>query len=100
MEEDTFLVDGIAMSNFVHPSWFEPFTHPKGTKFDHLGLLKAPFTMRKTGYVIIKRNGRVVEAFESARKEARFKSENRRGHRSEHRKPRGLRIVPSVKRKR
>ena len=25
VEEDTFLVDGIQMSNFVHPSWFEPF---------------------------------------------------------------------------
>src|SRR3984893_915791 len=28
VEEDTFLVDGIEMSNFVHPSWFEPFKHP------------------------------------------------------------------------
>ena len=39
---DTFLVDGIEMSNFVHPSWFEPFKHPAGTKYDHLGLLKKP----------------------------------------------------------
>ncbi len=30
VEEDTFLVDGVAMSNFVHPSWFEPFKHPPG----------------------------------------------------------------------
>ena len=34
VEEDTFLVDGIQMSNFVHPAWFEPFNHPPGTKFD------------------------------------------------------------------
>ena len=27
---DTFLVDGIEMSNFVHPSWFELFKHPAG----------------------------------------------------------------------
>ena len=33
VEEDTFLVDGIEMSNFVHPSWFEPFKHPPGTKY-------------------------------------------------------------------
>ena len=39
VEEDIFLVDGIEMSNFVHPAWFEPFKHPPGTKFDHLGLL-------------------------------------------------------------
>ena len=30
VEEDTFKVDGIEMSNFVHPSWFEPFKHPPG----------------------------------------------------------------------
>ena len=27
VEEDTFLVDGLHMSNFVHPAWFEPFKH-------------------------------------------------------------------------
>jgi hypothetical protein len=100
VEEDTFLVDGIEMSNFVHPSWFEPFKHPRGTKFDHLGLLKKPFAVRKTGYVIIKRNGRVVEACGSPQKKARFQAENRRGHRSEYRKPRGLRILDSAKRSR
>ncbi|MGA6964520.1 MAG: hypothetical protein WBZ51_13020, partial [Xanthobacteraceae bacterium] len=45
VEEDTFAVDGVAMSNFVHPAWFEPFKHPPGTKYDHLGLLKKPFSM-------------------------------------------------------
>ena len=50
VEEDTFAVDGIRMSNFLHPSWFEPFQHPPGTKFDHLGVLKAPFTIAKGGY--------------------------------------------------
>ena len=49
VEEDTFLVDGIPMSNFLHPSWFEPFKHPPGTKFDHLGLLTKPFSMTKGG---------------------------------------------------
>jgi hypothetical protein len=39
VEEDTFLVDNVLMSNFLHPSWFEPFKHPAGTKYDHLGLL-------------------------------------------------------------
>lgn len=86
VEEDTFLVDGIEMSNFVHPSWFEPFQHPPGTKFDHLGLLKAPFSMTKGGYMIVSRNGRVREVYGSLDKEARFARENRRMHRSEYRK--------------
>lgn len=87
VEEDVFLVDGIEMSNFVHPSWFEPFKHPPGTKFDHLGLLKKPFSMTKGGYVIIKKKGKVSEVFGSKAKERRFASEARRGHRSEYRKP-------------
>jgi hypothetical protein len=94
VEEDTFMVDGIEMSNFLHPSWFEPFKHPPRTKFDHLGKLKRPFTMTKGGYVIIKRNGRVKERFGSLAKEKRFAKENRRGHRSEFRKPHGLHIKP------
>ncbi len=86
VEEDTFLINGVTMSNFVHPSWFEPFKHPKGTKFDHLGLLKAPFTMTKGGYVIVKQNGKVNEVFGSSAKARRFANEDRRGHRSEFRK--------------
>jgi hypothetical protein len=92
VEEDTFKVDGIEMSNFVHPSWFEPFMHPTGTKFDHLGRLKKPFSMTKGGYVIIRRNGRVKEEFGSPAKAKRFAKEDRRGHRSEFRKSRGLHI--------
>ena len=95
VEEDTFLVDGIEMSNFLHPSWFEPFKHPPGTKYDHLGLLKKPFSMTKGGYVIIKKKGKVSEHFASKAKEKRFAKEDRLGHRSEYRKPHGLVIKPS-----
>jgi len=92
VEEDTFAVDGVAMSNFVHPAWFEPFKHPPGTKYDHLGLLKKPFSMTKGGYMILKKRGKVKEVFGSKAKEKRFAKENRLGHRSEYRKPDGLRI--------
>jgi hypothetical protein len=98
VEEDTFPVDGILMSNFVHPSWFEPFKHPSGTKFDHLGLLTKPFSMTKGGYMIIKKKGKVTEVFGSKAKEKRFAQEHRRGHRSEYRKANGLRIKPRRRR--
>jgi hypothetical protein len=98
VEEDTFPVDGILMSNFVHPSWFEPFKHPPGTKFDHLGLLTKPFSMTKGGYMIIKKKGKVTEVFGSKAKEKRFAQEHRRGHRSEYRKANGLRIKPRRRR--
>jgi len=98
VEEDTFLVDGIEMSNFVHPSWFESFKHPPGTKYDHLGLLKKPFSMTKGGYVIVKKKGKVTQRYGSKAKEKRFAQEDRLGHRSEHRKPDGLRIEPKRRR--
>lgn len=94
VEEDTFEVDGIAMSNFLHPSWFEPFVHPAGTKYDHLGRLTKPFTMTKGGYVIIKKAGRVTQQFGSKAKQARFARENRYDHRSEYRKKQGLLNTP------
>jgi hypothetical protein len=90
VEEDTFEVDGIPMSNFVYPSWFEPFAHLPGTKFDFLGLLAEPFSMTAGGYMIVKQMGYVREAFGSADKQLRFAQENRLNHRSEYRKPNGL----------
>lgn len=102
VEEDTFMVDGLEMSNFLHPSWFEPFKHPRGTKFDHLGRLKKPFTMTKGGYVIKKENGRVKEEFGSPAKAARFAREDRWDHRSEFRKPRSKALIvrdPAKRRK-
>jgi hypothetical protein len=76
----------------------EPFKHPRGTKYDHLGLLKAPFTMTKGGYVIVKRRGKVKEHFASKAKARRFARENRYDHRSEFRKPDGLHTRPKTPR--
>lgn len=98
VEEDTFLVDGVQMSNFVHPSWFEPFKHPPGTKYDHLGLLKKPFSMTKGGYVIVKKKGKVTQEYGSKAKEKRFAKEVRLDHRSEYRKHNGLLTKPRRKR--
>jgi hypothetical protein len=92
VEEDSFLVDGIPMSNFLYPTWFEPFKHPLGTKFDHLGLLKKPFSVRKNGYATVKTKRKVKDIFGSRAKMRRFQQEDRRGHRSEYRKPDGKRI--------
>jgi len=61
VEEDTFLVNGMQMSNFLYPTWFEPFKHLPRTKYDHLGLLTKPFSLTKGGYEIVKRGGKVSE---------------------------------------
>lgn len=54
VEAPTYEVDGVAVSNFVLPAWFDP----QGTgPFDHLGLLKAPFSLLKGGYVVYSSQG-------------------------------------------
>jgi hypothetical protein len=85
VEDDTFLVDGLAMSNFILPAYFEVFSHPPGTRFDFLGKLPAPFTLDKGGYSIVMQDGKVKNIYGSTAKQKRFKREDRRLHRSEYR---------------
>lgn len=71
VENDTYdetLEDGtvVTLSNFVYPAWFDPQA-PAGSKFDHLGLLKAPFTMRPGGYMGVRTEpGTVSQVFARA----------------------------------
>ena len=45
VEAPTYDVDGVSVSNFVTPAWFDPLAADNGkTTFDHLGKLHAPFT--------------------------------------------------------
>jgi len=85
VEETHFQVDGIPMSNFVHPAYFQTF-HQRGTvSFDHLGKVRKPFQPHSGGYQIVFKNGKWRHAFGSASKAKRFAREDRRGHRSEQR---------------
>src|SRR5580693_7852945 len=47
VEREAFDVNGIPMSNFVYPSWFEAFHKPKSTKFDYMGKCTRPFQILK-----------------------------------------------------
>src|ERR1700722_20358402 len=92
VEDESFVFDGLQMSNFVYPAWFEPYRHQSGTRYDNLGLIKRPFGLSRGGYAIIKRKGAIKEKFGSKAKEVSFAKERRRGHRSEYRRPHGQRI--------
>ena len=92
VEDASFVFNGLQISNFVHPAWFEPFSHQAGTRYDHLGLIKRPFALSRGGYAIIKEKGKVEEKFGSKAKRDAFAKEARRGHRSEYRWPNGQRI--------
>jgi hypothetical protein len=51
VEAPTYDVGKVSVSNFVTPAWFDPLS-AKSSTFDRLGLLKAPFTLLKGGYVV------------------------------------------------
>lgn len=61
----------IFVSNFLLPAWFDMIP-VKGSKFDYLGKLKAPFTMTKGGYMIIMTGGKVSNVFGSKLAEKKF----------------------------
>jgi len=89
VEADQYEIDGVAVSNFVLPSWFDPQTH-SGEKYDWLGLLKRPFTMTSGGYMVVrKRPGAEKSIFARSKRTVRQKI--REGHglgRGAHRKQR------------
>ncbi len=43
-------INGVTVSDFVYPAWFEPF-HPTGTRFDFLNKIPAPFKLLPGGYI-------------------------------------------------
>jgi hypothetical protein len=85
VEELHFAVDGLPMSDFVYPTYFEAFHAPSSVLFDHLGRVRAPFEILSGGYQSVYANGGWTEVFGSEEKKERFAREDRRGHRSEQR---------------
>jgi hypothetical protein len=90
VEESSFAVNGIQMSDFVYPAYFESFRIPKSVQFDQMKLVTKPFQILKGGYQIVMKNGKETQVFGSKAKEKRFYKEDRRGHRSEIRRTRRL----------
>jgi hypothetical protein len=46
----TYLIDGVAVSDFVHPAWFEPWRKPRSAQFDQAGRLRRPFEVPEACY--------------------------------------------------
>lgn len=85
VEEEEFNLDGIAMSDFVYPSFFESFRKPGSAQFDYLKRVQRPFQILKGGYMPVFQNGKWTQIFGSIQKTKRFANEDRRGHRSQYR---------------
>jgi hypothetical protein len=99
VEELNFPVNGIAMSDFVYPSYFESFRKPGSTQFDRLSKVTKPFQILSGGYQIIFKAGKFSQVHGSVAKKKRFEKEDRRGHRSESRgKPLKKTVVKEIAR--
>lgn len=85
-EEVEFPIDGIAMSDFVYPSFFEHWHKPRSVQFDYCKKIIKPFEVLPGGYQIMMESGSVRSVFGSREKEKRFLDEDRRLHRSSYRK--------------
>ncbi|HTP46448.1 MAG TPA: hypothetical protein VMQ50_05965 [Casimicrobiaceae bacterium] len=90
VEELSYPVRGIPMTDFVYPSYFEAFHKPDSVQFDRLKKVSKPFQILSGGYQIIFKNGKWTQIYGSAAKKKRFAREDRRGHRSEQRAQRRL----------
>jgi hypothetical protein len=82
VEALSFPVNGIPMSDFVYPAYFEIFRKPRSVRFDHENKVTKPFQILSGGYQIIFKNGKWTQIFGSVAKKKKFALEDRRGHRS------------------
>jgi hypothetical protein len=85
VEQLSFPVSTIEMTDFVYPAYFEAFHRARSVQFDHLGKVTRPFQILAGGYQIIFKKGKWTQVFGSERKKRQFAKEDRRGHRSSQR---------------
>lgn len=52
-EEQGYLINGVLVSDFVFPEYFEDFIHPEGTRYDFMGYITKPFELLEQGYLSI-----------------------------------------------
>ncbi len=81
VEEEEFKINGLAMSDFVYPAFFEGFRKTGSAQFDYLKKIKRPFQILKGGYMPVFKNGQWTQIFGSTAKEKRYQQEDRCSHR-------------------
>jgi len=62
VEQDSYDLAGVAVSNFVTKRYFDHLA-PTGVQVDYLGNLTHPFSMTPGGYVLVRKAGKVHQIF-------------------------------------
>lgn len=88
VENDQYEIDGVMVSNFVTPQYFEPPPRLEGVMLDFMGLVQTPYQVRPGGYMQYYAGGgwRQVVHRDHARRPYREKMHGR-GHRRQRRVP-------------
>ena len=90
VEGQRFGVDGVPVSNFVYPSYFEPFHAAGAVPFDHLHKVPSPFHITASGHQAIRAAGGWTQRFGSADRAQLFAADDRSGQRTEQRSYRAV----------
>jgi hypothetical protein len=85
VEQVLFELDGMAMSDFLYPTYFQTIRQARPTQFDYLGKITRPFQVLRGGFALVRARGKKTVEFGSAAKERDFRTEDRRYHRSQYR---------------
>jgi hypothetical protein len=86
VENLSFPVKGIPMSNFVYPAYFETFHRPGSVQFDCMKKVRQPFQILPGGYQSIFKNNKWSEVDGPAASKKRFAKQDRRGRHGERRR--------------
>src|SRR5262249_27839248 len=72
-------IDGLRLTSFVYPSWFEASRPPGGHEFDLVGQVTKPFQVLPHGYMPIFRGGQWSQVFGPPPAHARSLRRDHRG---------------------
>jgi len=82
VEQDTYLIDGVPMTNWNTSAYFEPPDDLTGIKLDWMGLCKKPFEIRPGGYGQFWTGSGWQEVFASKTPRAARRAPSHRGRRA------------------
>jgi hypothetical protein len=83
VENASYLVEGVSVSNFVTPAWFDAQA-AEGVSVDYLGTVSKPFQMSAGGYYVHFKGGKPSQVFGDEvpgwRRETKQNDKSRAGH--------------------
>lgn len=88
VEELSFNVSRVPMSNFVYPTYFENFRRARSVRFDHMDRVSRPFQIMAGGYQSVLHDGRWRELHGARATMIRSPQANLRGNRIDQRRRR------------